>query len=102
MTEKDIDIIIKKAKEYEINSVYLFGSQARGDASSSSDIDIIVDTEGSKATTLFSLGALYEDLKASLDKEVDIMTLEALKEYMNDGASCIIANNIRKDMVKIY
>ena len=102
MISQYTDAIIPIAIHYNLKAVYLFGSYARNNAHNDSDIDIIVDTEGSTATSLFKLGALYEDLHNALNKEIDLMTLKSLIEYENDPYSRIISSNIRKDMVPIY
>ncbi len=102
----NIELIKQKiqpvAFKYNLRGVYLFGSVARGEAEENSDIDIIVDTEDSKAASLFALGSLYEDLKETLKCSVDLMTFRRLSECRDDPDSYVIYHNIRKDMVKIY
>jgi predicted nucleotidyltransferase len=90
------------AKRYNLKGVYLFGSRARNEENKNSDYDLIVDTEDSSVRGLLSLGALYEDLKAALGRDLDLMTLKSLLEYESDPESEILSRNIRKDMVQIY
>jgi len=40
----------------------LFGSYVRDEATDSSDVDILIDREGSAIRGLVDLGALYNDL----------------------------------------
>ena len=55
------------ATKYGLPFLYIFGSYARGTASSASDIDFLVDTTGTQLTSLFKLGALYMDLEAAFN-----------------------------------
>lgn len=54
----------------------VFGSVARGDDVEGSDLDILVDTV--PGTTLFDLGGLFEDLRATLGVPVDVVTVREL------------------------
>jgi predicted nucleotidyltransferase len=54
----------------------VFGSAARGEDVEGSDLDILVDTV--PGTTLFDLGGLFEDLRATLGVPVDIVTIREL------------------------
>ena len=53
------DRIRPVAKRYNLKAVYLFGSYARGEADAKSDIDLLVDTQGTELNTLMKLGGLY-------------------------------------------
>ncbi|GBU20395.1 nucleotidyltransferase [Fibrobacteres bacterium R8-0-B4] len=66
------------APVYGIDSVYLFGSYARGDATEDSDCDLRV--VGGDIPTLFALGGLYEDLITSLGCKVDIVMTDSMSE----------------------
>jgi uncharacterized protein len=54
----------------------VFGSVARGDDVEGSDLDILVDTV--PGATLFDLGGLFEDLRATLGVPVDVVTIREL------------------------
>ena len=56
-------------KQYGVKAIFLFGSYARGEAREDSDIDLLVDTSGTNLCSLLSLGALYCDLEAALQKQ---------------------------------
>ena len=66
------------SKTLDIEKIYLFGSYARGDATSSSDIDLRVDKGRLKG--FFALGALYSDIKDRLDKPLDLLTTGSLDQ----------------------
>ena len=57
------------AAEYGIETVYLFGSYAKGTAVKNSDVDILVDS-GMKGMAFFGL---VEDIVTALDKDADIL-----------------------------
>ena len=40
------------AEKYHLKAVFLFGSYARGDATESSDVDLLVDTAGTSLKSL--------------------------------------------------
>lgn len=61
-------------------SVAVFGSVARGDETSSSDIDLLVELEpGTRPFTILELGA---DLEEALGVKVDVGTLDSLREHL--------------------
>jgi predicted nucleotidyltransferase len=73
-------IIAPIARRYGIQAVYVFGSYARGQATEDSDVDVLIEREGSMIATLFDLGALYSDLSESLGKPLDLITEESLRQ----------------------
>ena len=80
------------AAAYGIRSMRLFGSYARGEATESSDVDIMIDRGNIRSG--FILGGLYADLQAGLRKELDMVTLQ--------GADPELLSQIHKDGVLIY
>lgn len=75
-------IITPIAKKHKVSRVYVFGSYARGDANETSDIDLRIDAE--QMRTLFELGGLYSDLEDALQKPLDMVTTQALRQKKND------------------
>ena len=63
-----------------ITKIYLFGSYARGDATSSSDVDILCDKGDVK--TLIEQGELEDELENKLGKKVDLVFTTS---YMPDS-----------------
>lgn len=70
-------------KKYNISDAYIFGSYARGTASINSDIDFLINTEGSSVKSLLSMGALYCDLEEIFDKKIDLITMNSLLQRAN-------------------
>lgn len=66
--KKEIVPILKK---HGVVKAAIFGSTARGEAKTNSDIDILVEFR--KSPSLFDIGALYADLKDRLKKRPDIV-----------------------------
>ena len=50
------ELITPVAKKHNLKAVYLFGSYAKGCATESSDVDLLIDTSGTSIQTLFDLG----------------------------------------------
>ena len=81
------------SKHYpEVQSVYLFGSYARGDATGKSDIDLLVvcPPMGMKFYGIAS------DLEAKLHKHIDLHTHRQLVDNEQ------FLENVLKDAIKIY
>ena len=89
------------AEKYELKSVYLFGSYARGTATDESDVDILVDREGSIVHGIL-IGGLYEDMQSAVDKEVDLITTQSLQEKSIYDFCPEFADNISKEKMQIY
>ena len=60
----------------------VFGSVARGEATSTSDVDFLVDLE--EGRSLFDLGGLLYDLQNLLHRKVDVVTEAGLHWYIKD------------------
>jgi len=90
------DIIAPIAQQYGVNKVYLFGSYARGMATTSSDVDLCVDAPALRG--LFALGGLYADFEDALGKKLDMVTTSALRNH----SDAVFVENLQKDQVLIY
>jgi predicted nucleotidyltransferase len=71
------DDILSIAARHGAHNVRVFGSVARGEARSDSDMDILVDMEPGRS--LFDLGGLLYDLQALLGVDVDVVTEKGLR-----------------------
>ena len=79
-------IIFPIAVRYGVERVYLFGSYARGEATTQSDLDFRIDKGAIKG--LVSLGGLYNDLSTGFEKELDLLTTGSLDEkFLNEIAN---------------
>ena len=64
--------ILRIAERHGAKNVRVFGSVARGEAGSDSDIDFLVDMEPGRS--LFDMGGLLVDLQEALARKVDVVT----------------------------
>lgn len=95
-------IIEPIASKYAISAVYLFGSYARGEATDSSDVDILIDREGSNIRGLFDLGALYNELNEMLGKPIDLVTTDSIVETEAQRRTPWFAKTLEQERVVIY
>ncbi len=89
------EIITKAEKVFSkvdfVEKAYLFGSYARGEATSESDLDFMVVLSRSVGMEFFGL---YEYLQTEFDKRVDVIT--------ENEALTIMPISIERDKVLIY
>ncbi len=64
--------ILRIAQQYGARNVRVFGSEARGEASPGSDLDLLVDMEPERS--LLDLVGLGQDLEDLLGRHVDVLT----------------------------
>mgnify|MGYP000148223921 CR=1 FL=1 len=84
------------AEKYGLDAVYLFGSQARNEATSDSDYDFYI--KRGKLKDMFELSGLFIDLKNALNKEVDIVLEPVSKKKLDN----YLIKGIKKDGILIY
>ena len=65
----------RQKSEYSLISLGVFGSFARGDVQSDSDVDIVFDTD---APNLFMTAMMKQDLEELLGRPVDVLQLRGL------------------------
>ena len=69
-------------QRYGALRIRVFGSTARGTASTSSDLDLLADFEPGRS--LLDLIGLKQDLEDLLNCKVDILTEDSLSPYLRD------------------
>lgn len=79
---KKRDTILRIAKKYGARTVRVFGSMARGEANSTSDLDLLVEMESD--STLFDIVAIKQDLEDLLGCEVDVVTEASISPYIRE------------------
>ena len=89
------------AEKYGLREVYLFGSYARSEATEQSDVDILIDRAGSNVRGAFEMGGLYEDLCASIGKEVDLVTTQTLEQSSTRQRSPLFIQNIQAERIRL-
>lgn len=72
----------KLEKEFGVKSLQLFGSVARGEEKSTSDVDLLV--EFNRPTGYFGLFALQNYLEELLDCSVDLGTMNSLRPKIKE------------------
>jgi len=86
-SHQDIHKIIKISKpilqKYHVKRAALFGSVVRGDATPTSDIDILIDPP--PRFSLFDLAGLKVDLEDILERTVDVIEYESIKPLIKDS-----------------
>lgn len=85
------EIISPIAKEMGVEKVYLFGSYARGEATSDSDVDLLIDS--GRIDSYFGIGKLYSRLNRALEKDLDIVPTDADPKFID---------KISSDLVLVY
>ena len=94
MSVNEIMSVVKPlADRYKIKEVYLFGSYARNEADSESDIDLLVcGGEGFKLTRVF---AFAEDLREIIGKKIDVFEIHEVNQDSD------FYRNIMKDRILV-
>lgn len=78
-----------------VKRAWLFGSCSRGEETSASDIDILVDFDNSNGmVSLFRMGGILMDLSDLLGRKVDLVDNRGLLEFARES--------VDKDKILIY
>ena len=85
-------IIMPILNKYGITDINLFGSYARGEANSNSDVDIYCDRGNIK--NLVEQGKMKDKLEEALGKEVDIV-------FSSSKMDSFFKEQIMEDMIKL-
>ena len=89
------DIVQKCSKvfeRYEVSFCYLFGSYAKGKATQTSDVDLLISANV-KGIKFYGL---VEEIRTALHKKVDVLDMNQLKDNIE------LTEEIFKDGIKIY
>ena len=91
--EMDRQFVIEKLRHHEqelkaagILHISLFGSVARDEASSMSDVDLLADFDNSRRMTLVKVGSLQSRLSKMLGARVDLSSTEWMREPVKSKA----------------
>ena len=79
-------------KKYNVATIILFGSYAKGYAGDESDVDLCVCT----SLTGLAFVGLIEELRLALHKKVDLLRLSDISDNLD------LLKEIMKDGIKIY
>ena len=92
--EKMMKLIAEYFKTQPVLKAWTFAPYSRGEQRLDSDIDILILPDKSQHFSLFTLSAMYEDLKNLLGCEVDLITDGGLMPFARESAD--------RDKILIY
>ena len=87
-----VKICIETMSEYDVDYCYLFGSYAKGTATGTSDVDLLISTK-IKGLKYYEL---VEKLREALHKKVDLLDV---KQLLKNEA---LLNEVLKEGIRIY
>ena len=92
----ELEDIVRKCSQvferYEVSFCYLFGSYAKGKATQTSDVDLLI-SPNVKGLKFYGL---VEEIRTALHKKVDVLDINQLKDNIE------LTEEIFKDGIKIY
>ena len=95
-------IVAPIAQKHKLKAVYLFGSYARGTAMEHSDVDLLIDTEGTAIKSLLDLAAVYCELEEALGKPVDLLTLSSFVQATHIPSEIAFRNTVNGERIVLY
>lgn len=81
-------------KDNRIKEAWLFGSFARGEATPSSDIDVMIRFNDQKKISLFDLADIMFRLEQQTQRKIDLVEKDCLQPFAYETA--------KNDLIKIY
>ncbi len=94
ITESQKKIILEHIKSINPLKVAIFGSYARGESQTDSDLDVLVHLNYSYPTSLLDIAHVSQNLSEALGMPVDIVTEKSLSPYLRPY--------IEKDLIYIF
>ena len=88
----DTSKLIEICRKSDVAMIGVFGSVARGEATSQSDIDLLV--RFSKSKSLLALVALERQISTAFGRKVDLLTEAAISPYIRD--------RVKRELLMIY
>ncbi len=89
------------AKKYNLKAVYVFGSYARGEARDDSDVDLLIDANGSGLRG-FAYGGLYIDLESALERKIDMIMIDYQTSSTAYESELRFKENVDSERKEIY
>lgn len=95
-------IVGRIAKKYGLAEVYLYGSFARGEADSDSDVDLLYVAGADVRLGLMEMSDMKDEFEQALGRTVSLTSLTALRRNAeNSRASRRFYEHIQPDMVQV-
>jgi predicted nucleotidyltransferase len=82
LSQTQIEAIKRLAKKFEVASVKIFGSVARGEAGRNSDLDILVRFE--RPISLVHIVGFKQALESALKMKVDVVEEGGISPFLKD------------------
>lgn len=95
-------IVTPIAQKHQLKAVYLFGSYGRGAATENSDVDLLIDTEGTGIKSLLDLAAVCCELEDALGKPVDLLPLRSLLQTTHMPSETAFRNTVNGERILLY
>ncbi|MBQ7873913.1 MAG: nucleotidyltransferase domain-containing protein [Oscillospiraceae bacterium] len=95
-------IVSPIAQNFNIKTIYLFGSYARNEATDTSDIDLIIDRAETEIKSLFQLAEVYCELEKAFNKKIDVITLDSIYQSIQMPSEKYFRENVFNEMISIY
>jgi hypothetical protein len=85
-TQEMTQLIADYFKTQPVLKAWLFGSFSRGEEREDSDVDLLILPDKSQHFSLFTLSAMYEDLRNLIGRDVDLITDGGLMPFARESA----------------
>jgi|SRR3990167_8755153 len=76
--------IVPVLKKHDVRRAGVFGSVARGDAHSTSDVDILVEFDDDRDMSLLDFIGIEHEIEDKLGRKVDLVEYHLLKPRIKD------------------
>ncbi|MDR1871809.1 MAG: nucleotidyltransferase domain-containing protein [Deltaproteobacteria bacterium] len=96
------NLVTPIARKYKLKSLWIFGSYARGEATAESDVDFLMDYDGSTISNLYDFSDIFDSLEIAINKKIDLITIEGLFDNINTKRAPKFTNRVCKERIKIY
>lgn len=87
MSRVDIpqDAIAEFCRQHAVRELALFGSVARGDANSGSDVDVLIDLRPDARIGLVGFQRMRDELAQIFGRPVDLVTRDGLNRHIRES-----------------
>ena len=94
LKKKIKEAVEKDPLKEDIQKVSLFGSFVHGDFKQDSDVDVLIEFTPTASIGFFELARIKRNMEGFVDRDVDLLTPEALSKYFRA--------EVLKEAEKIY